>query len=342
MRGPTAAALTAACCLAAAAPAAAAPSGPWDGANPFQCTVQNVAFGTDFPDPDADPFCVEFDKRRQNLTELGLLDFLAQEPARVAAASNKCFYWQTDRWRGSVVQDDGRTETYGWDGSYYFDKARGAGGVHVREFRIAGQKGDPTTIPGFPADYRPYFGPGRGGFHYGGGEIEMEPRCVALAETRAVYRPPGSPPRCRVPGGRITRAIGGVRLGLRRATVRRLLGAPTRESPGSAHYCLQGGGTLSAGFERRDEGARVSVVRADNPAFRSFRGVRPGASERSVRRAMRWQRVRRRRDGTKLLVLRQPRRTLVALVRRRRVAWVAVTRPRISMRALGRELRRVR
>ena len=40
------------------------------------------------PHPEADPFCVEFDKRRQNVTELGVVDFLSKEPARVAAASS--------------------------------------------------------------------------------------------------------------------------------------------------------------------------------------------------------------------------------------------------------------
>jgi len=341
MRRLIGAGLAIAACLALATSAAGAPSGGYDGSNPFECTIQNVAFGTDYPDPDADPFCVEFDKRRQNVTQLGLVDFLAQEPVRVAAASDKCFYWQTDHWRGSVVQEDGRTETYGWDGSYYFDKARGAGGVYVENFRIAGQKGDPTALPGFPADYRPYFGPGRGGFQYGGGEFDVDPRCVALAKRKKIYRAPGARRRCRLPGGRITRGIGGIRLGLRRASVRRVLGAPTSERLRAVRYCLEGGGTLAAGFGGRGGRARVTVVKTDNAAFRSFRGVRPGASERGVRRAMRWQRVRRRRDG-KLLVLRQPRRTLMALVRRRRVRWVAVARPRLSLRALARELRRVR
>jgi hypothetical protein len=79
--------------LAACAPAWGAnyPTG-WNGDNPFSCEIQNVGFGTDYPHPEADPFCVEFDKRRQNVSELGVVDVLSQEPARVAAASPKCFY----------------------------------------------------------------------------------------------------------------------------------------------------------------------------------------------------------------------------------------------------------
>ena len=83
----------------------------------------------------------------------------------MAAASPKCFYYQRDHWVGSVVQDDGRTETYSWDGSYYFDKAKGAGGAYVENFTVNNQSGDPTAMPGFPEEWKPYFGYGRGGFH---------------------------------------------------------------------------------------------------------------------------------------------------------------------------------
>ena len=96
--------------LMGAAPAAAdqpqGPYAPWDGSNPFNCTIQDVGTGTDFPDPAADPFCVEFDKTQQNVTDLGIVDFLANEPARTAAALDKCFYFQTDHWTGSIVQGE--------------------------------------------------------------------------------------------------------------------------------------------------------------------------------------------------------------------------------------------
>jgi hypothetical protein len=85
---------------------------PWDGANPFHCTVQNAGFGTKVPDPGADPYCVSFNKTRQNISQLGLLDFLLKEPARVAAATPKCFYFQEDHWRGSVVQSDASSVLY--------------------------------------------------------------------------------------------------------------------------------------------------------------------------------------------------------------------------------------
>ena len=173
----------AAACLAfgtANAGAASAVMG-YDGSIPFACELQQLGTGTDFPHPDADPFCVEYDKRHQNVTELGVVQFLAQEPARFAAAGPKCWYFQRDHWTGSIVQDDGSTQTYHWDGSYYFDKARGLGGVYVENFTINGKTGDPRTLPGFPDDWKPYFGPGKGGVQ-SSDTVRADPRCVAKAK----------------------------------------------------------------------------------------------------------------------------------------------------------------
>lgn len=166
----------------------------YDGSNPFKCELQQVGKGTDFPDPDADPFCVEYDKTEQNVTELGVVDFLSKEPARVAVASDKCFYYQTDHWRGSIVQDDERTETYNFDGSYYFDLARGVGGTYARNFTLNNQTFDPTTVPGFPEEYKPFFGSGEGGIQFTDG-IPIDQRCVEKAEETDPYvdDPKGDP-----------------------------------------------------------------------------------------------------------------------------------------------------
>jgi hypothetical protein len=159
--------------LAAAGPASAAtPVVPWDGTNPFRCQNQNVGTGVDFPDPGADPFCVEFDKTQQNITDFGLVEFLAMEPARVAAAVPKCFYFQHDHWTGSIVQGM-PPELWHWDGSYFFDKAQGIGGVYVSDLRSA------------------LFGPVTGGVRLVSlGEVD--PICAAKVDTpqerRRVYR----------------------------------------------------------------------------------------------------------------------------------------------------------
>src|SRR5919199_5932318 len=153
----------------------------YDGTNPFACTLQELGTGTSFPEPNADPFCVEYDKRHQNVTQLGVVDFLSKEPARVAVAGPKCFYFQRDHWVGSVVQDNDQTQTYAWDGSYYFDKAKGTGGVYVENFSVGGQSGDPTQVPGFPSQYKGYFGDGRGGIQ-ADNDVPADPNCVKKAE----------------------------------------------------------------------------------------------------------------------------------------------------------------
>jgi hypothetical protein len=162
--------------LAAAGPASAAtPVEPWDGTNPFRCQNQNVGTGVDFPDPGADPFCVEFDKTQQNITDFGLVEFLAMEPARVAAAVPKCFYFQHDHWTGSIVQGM-PPELWHWDGSYFFDKAQGIGGVYVSDLRSV------------------LFGPVTGGVRLVSlGQVD--PICAAKVDTpqerRHVYRRDG-------------------------------------------------------------------------------------------------------------------------------------------------------
>jgi hypothetical protein len=159
--------------LAAASPASAqTPVVPWDGTNPFRCQNQNVGMGVDFPDPGADPFCVEFDKTQQNITDFGIVDFLAMEPARVAAAVPKCFYFQHDHWTGSIVQGQ-PPELWHWDGSYFFDKAQGIGGVYVSDLRSV------------------LFGPVTGGVRLVSlGQVD--PICAAKVDTpqerRRVYR----------------------------------------------------------------------------------------------------------------------------------------------------------
>ena len=180
------------CLTLAATASAATPVAPYDGQNPFRCKVQNVGTGTNFPDPDADPFCVEFNKRSQNVTDLGIVDFLLKEPARVAAASLKCFYHQTDHWTGSIVQGQ-PPELWHWDGRYFFDKAKAVGGVSLSNVRFGGVSIDPRTLPGFPMQLWPYFGPGRGGVRL----VNLgaaEPLCAAKVDTpeeaRRIYRQP--------------------------------------------------------------------------------------------------------------------------------------------------------
>ena len=192
------AALVATALLVPAARAtASSPPTPWDGTNPFRCTIQNAGEGTKVPDPGADPYCVEFDKTNQNVTQLGMATFLLNEPARTEAAVPKCFYFQEDHWRGSVIQSNGQTEVYEFYGHYFFNKATGDGGVYARDFNIAGQTFDPTTLPGFPPQYGQYFGPGTGGMitH---DSFQPDPACAAQAAKNpsGVYSASANVQRC--------------------------------------------------------------------------------------------------------------------------------------------------
>src|SRR3954451_15100423 len=318
-----------------AAPAQAAPVSPYDGRNPFACTLQQVGKTTDYPQPDADPFCVEFDKTHQNVTSLGIVDFLSKEPARVAAASDKCFYFQHDHWTGSVAQGQ-PPELWHWDGSYWFDKARGAGGVYVENFRIGGQSGDPTTVPGFPDEWKPYFSKGRGGVQPLG-DVQAAPRCA----TRPNPHGPGghgsgggrrnADGSCRVPGGRIGRGIGGASLGSTRKRVRSDLGGAARERPRYATWCFDGGGRLVAGFRRRGAGGRVALLLTNAAPF-DTEGIRVGTRSRVARKRLRRERAFGRVRGSSVVCTRERRRRLCAGLAHGHVRWLAIGQRKLSRR----------
>ena len=270
--------------LAASGPArAGSPPTPWDGTNPFNCTIQDAGQGTKVPDPGADPYCVSFDKTNQNVTQLGLVQFLSLEPARTAAAVPKCFYFQEDHWRGSVVQSDGSTVLYEFYGHYFFDKATGDGGAWVTGFSLAGRTFDPAALPGFPPTYGQYFGPGTGGFITHNG-IPADPSCVAKASAHpaSIYTRSADVPRCAAGHGSVTsRGIGPVALGETEARVRAALGPPQTVKRGFLGYCVTGGGSLflgepgdRSGTYGSDPDARVAMLltSAHGYAMRDWRG----------------------------------------------------------------------
>jgi hypothetical protein len=337
-------ALLLAALLIAAVPGTASAQGGasgWDGANPFVCTLQQTGTGTDFPQPGADPFCVEFDKTHQNVDQLGVVDFLSKEPARVAAASDKCFYFQADHWRGTVSESVPQSETYAWDGHYFFNKATGAGGAYVENFRVGGQSGDPTVLPGFPEEYKQYFSQGRGGVQ-ALGDVQADPRCATKPNPNgpgggSVGSGGSSPLQsvpCRVPGGRVSRGIGGVRLGMKRKRARTALGLPVTESARWMTWCFDGGGGLYAAF-----GARGAQLVLTNSAPFDTHGIRAGTPRRAALRRLRHERRLGRVRGAAVFGVRERRRRLLVGVRRGRVAYLAVTRRGLSR---GRALRLLR
>lgn len=301
---------------------AADPVMGYDGSIPFGCELQQLGTGTDFPHPDADPFCVEYDKRHQNVTELGVVDFLAQEPARFAAAGPKCWYFQRDHWVGSIVQDDGSTQTYKWDGSYYFDKARGLGGVFIENFSINNQTGDPRTLPGFPDEWKPYFGPGKGGVQTSD-TVRADPRCVAKAKAA----PAPGPYRCSEQRGRVGMGIGPLVLGAKREDVESALGPPARETNGVARWCTADGGKLSAGFHD----GRLAFALTTSPQF-SASGSSPG--DRSAKARKRFRKLDQR-GGVALFVASSEKRLLLLGADRKRIRFIALAPARTSAKTIN-------
>jgi hypothetical protein len=315
---------------------------PYDGHIPFTCTLQQAGFEADVPDPGADPFCIEFDKTRQNVTELGIVDFLSKEPARVANAGPKCFYFQRDHWRSSVQQGQSPA-IYEWDGSYFFDKARGLGGVYVENFRVGGQTGDPTAVPGFPEEWKPFFGPGRGGVQKVG-DVPADPSCGnkpapgspsggSGGSTAPGSTGPGGVP-CREPGGLVGRGIGGVRLGMLRKNTRVSAGAPATESVRYATWCFEGGTKLVAAFTGRGGSARTQLVWTNSPPF-DVRAVRVGSAAKTARKRLRGEK----RLAAGVLVIRERKRQLLVGIARGKVTYLAVAAPRLSRRGTLKLLR---
>jgi hypothetical protein len=319
--------LAVAALLALTASHAGAASGPsgYDGKLPFECELQQAGQGTAFPHPDADPFCVEYDKTHQNVTDLGVVEFLSNEPARVAAAGPKCWYFQRDHWTGSIVQDDGTTQTYHWDGSYFFDKARGLGGVAIDNFTINGQTGDPRTLPGFPEDWKPYFGPGKGGVQ-SSDTVRADPRCVAEAKAA----PAPGPYRCSAAGGKVGSGIGPLRLGVTRKEAEDALGPPARETGPVARWCTEDGGKLAGAWRS----GRLAFALTTSPAFSAL-GVAVGNSSSKARRHFP---KLAQRGGVAVLVARSRGRTLLFGVDRKRVRFIAVVGRAASTASIGRWL----
>ena len=126
------------------------PSG-WDGTNPFACTLQQAGLGATVPDPNADPYCVDFDKRHQNVDRARR----RRLPGQRARARRR---------RGAQVlllpvrplaRLGGRKRRLDQNlrvgRPVHFDKARGEGGVWVTNFNVNGQ---PGTRAASPASHR--------------------------------------------------------------------------------------------------------------------------------------------------------------------------------------------
>jgi len=330
--------------LAATPPAAAQlpqPVGPWDGSNPFRCKNQDVGTGTNFPFPNADPFCVEFDKTHQNVTDFGIVQFLVNEPARTAAAVPKCFYFQKDHWTGSINQGQ-PPELWHWDGKYYFDKAKGTGGVAIHNFRIGGVAVD--IRPYVPTAFKPYFYPTGGGGVKVLLETDPDPICGAMVDTpqerRHVYRGGASAyRRCVTPGGGVGRDhVGNVSLGEPRKRLRAHLGRPRSHRSRVDGWCVVGGASLGVAYSRSH---RAELVRT-TVRGQSARGIGPGDHAAAARHRLGLDRAFRLGGTTVFRARRWRGAPLYAGVAGGRVRWLALASPHASGARVRADLARTR
>jgi hypothetical protein len=227
------------------------------------------------------------------VSQLGLVSFLTKEPARVAAAVNKCWYFQQDHWTGQIIAGDGSTETYHFDGHYFFDKRWGGGGVQVENFTINHHTADPSTLPGFPASWKPYFGPGRGGVEFLG-QVRADPNCQpgtgpgqsSHGSSGGAGESGGSSGKLFAPGcglgGAAKHGLGKAHLGQTRAHVLRAVGTPARRSHGFLHFC-----DLAVHFGK---GGKSDFIATVSRTFHSGR-VRVGARLRAARTSLHGERV---------------------------------------------------
>jgi hypothetical protein len=297
------------------------PAEPYDGHLPFNCQLQDVGTGTDFPHPESDPFCVEFDKTQQNVTDLGLLDFASKEPERVAAAGPKCFYFQRDHWTGSIVQG-GDSETYHFDGSYFYDEANGTGGVHIDNFRLGGQPADSSQF--VPPEYKQYFGKGGGGAYFANSS-EVRPDCASRVDTakkqRQVYAHD-------LDAGPIFRKrIVPLAFRMARSAILDDQGLPYLSDQGSDRFNVAGGGQLRVAYSGSGDAATVSALLSTAP--KDARGsVHPGDAAAPARKALHAKRAFGLGGFTLFEAPRRKRSRLFVGAENGKIAWIAVVDPR--------------
>jgi hypothetical protein len=329
-------------------------AGPWDGHNPFVCEIQHSGTGTTFTHPDADPFCVEYDKTNASISDGGIADFLSNEPARLAAASPKCFYFQIDHWTSDLVAGNPATEIYHWDGAYFFDKRTGMGGVHVDNFRLGGMTANPATLPGFPADWAQYFGPGTGGVVLSG-DVPVNPNCLPKpggggsttggggGSVPGIFGGLSGPSlgtktrsgaACKNFKGGAKNGLGRARLGMKRATARRKFGKPTRTSHGFYHYCLRKGGDLAIHFGKH---RKADVAITNGKSFHAGK-VKMGSRLSRVRSSLKHEQVLGHLKRDWVLGVSHRRWRLLVGVSKNRVVYLAAVSRKLSLRTVAKIL----
>lgn len=310
-----------------AAPAAAGVQ-PWDGSNPFTCTLQNAA---SLQDAGADPLCVSYDHPGSSPTdaEAQLVALLSDGPNQLSATVNKCALYRVDHFTGPL---------YELDSAVFFNKAAGTGGTALTNMTINGLPAPPSAIPGLPSDL---------------GTIASVPvvqSCATHSETGGggstgggllggLGGPnPGAPSQsgalCKNLRGNANTGLGRARLGLKRTAVRKRLGQPTRRAHGFYHYCLRKGGDLAIHFGRH---SKADVVIASGKSFHAGK-VKIGSRLRGVRSSLHHEQVLGHRKREWVFGVTHKRWRLLVGLSKNRVVYIAAVSRKLSIPKLAKVL----
>jgi hypothetical protein len=299
-----------------AGPAAAQAPQQWDGSNPFTCTLQN---GASLTDPNADPFCVEYD---HSLTDPNAIaQLLSNGPTQLAAASSKCFLYEQDHFTGAL----GEVDT-----AMFVNKATGTGGSAITHASIpVPGSGGMVTVPVVQAcaGQQTGGGGGTGTGTGGGGFLGSLSGPNPGVKTRTGVQ-------CKKLGGNAKSGLGRARLGMTRKAVVKRFGKPTRRAAGYYHYCLRGGGDLAIHFGRH---GKSDALMTNGKRFHAGK-VKMGTRLTRVRSSLRHEQVlgHSKRDWV-LGVTHKHWRLLVGLSKNRVVYIAAVSRS-LSFGKLGKVL----
>lgn len=254
-----------------ASPAVAQVPQQWDGSNPFTCTVQN---GKSLTDPNADPYCVEYD---HSLTDTQTIaNLLTNGPNQLAAIANKCFLYEVDRFATPLGEVDI---------AMFVNKATGTGGSAITHSPITlPAAGGMITVPvvvGCTGQQQSSGGPVVGGGGGSGGTF-----LGTLSGPNPGVKSRGRV-TCKKRSGNANSGVGRARLGLTRRAVAKRFGKPTRRKAGYYHYCLKGGGDLAIHFGRH---SKSDVVMTNGKNFHAGK-VKIGSRLTRVRSSLRHERV---------------------------------------------------
>ena len=307
-----------------AAPAAAQGVQQWDGSNPFTCTVQNSASPAD---PNADPYCVEYDHTVSSPTDaVAQITALLTDGPNQLATLNKCAIYRVDHFTSTFPTPSE------FDTAIFVNKAAGTGGTAITK--------SPLPISGIPglggivsvpvvqscSTQSQTGGPGgsgSGGGGFLGGLSGPNPGVKSRSGTL-----------CKKRSGNAKSGLGRARLGMKRKGIQHRFGKPTRRAHGYLHYCLRPKGDLAIHFGRH---GKADVVMTSGKLFHAGK-VKIRSRLSRVRSALHHEQVLGHRKRDWVLGVNHKHWRLLIGLSKNRVVYIAAVSRSLSFGKLGKVL----